>query len=382
MHGLTLVGTTGTTPNRDIAIWSVLSDGTANTSFNTTGKMTIDFGGDDVAASIAFDGGTGDYFVAATTGAIGSRNFALARVNNNGTLDTAFDTDGKRIFDFNGDDVAADLAVQTNGRVVMVGSNFVGNNADFAAIRLTNIGVLDTSFSDDGKMNVTFGSEDTATSVVLDSNNNIIIGGFTNVNLFSTGNDFAVARVTTAGVLDTTFSTDGKTTVDIDQNSLDFAWDVAVYPNTDATNAGRIVVAGHSGSGLDDFAMVRFEVDGRLDNTFSGDGKANISFGISEDFGRAIILDNTGRMYVIGYTNNLDGVTSTAGGNDIGILRLTPTGALDTTFDTDGRKTVDINNSNDQAISAFLDSQFGSDLFIGSTIVNNSSDFAVTRIEE
>ena len=149
-----------------------------------------------------------------------------------------------------------------------------------------------------------------------------------------------------------------------------------------ATNAGRIVVAGHSGSGLDDFAMVRFEVDGRLDNTFSGDGKANISFGISEDFGRAIILDNTGRMYVIGYTNNLDGVTSTAGGNDIGILRLTPTGALDTTFDTDGRKTVDINNSNDQAISAFLDSQFGSDLFIGSTIVNNSSDFAVTRIEE
>lgn len=387
-----IVGTTGTAPNRDIAIWSVLVDGTPNTAFNTTGKMIIDFGGDDVAASIARDtssGGTADLYVAATNGTSPNRNFAIARVNLNGTLDTAFDTDGKQTYDINLDDQANDMVVQPNdGRIVVVGTNFaVAGNADFTVLRATATGALDATFGSggSGKLTFSFGADDIATSVTIDSNNKIIIGGYTNA---PGTNDFAVARLTTAGALDTTFSLDGLNTASFGGD--DRVWDVAVYPSSDVTNAGRIVAVGQwDGNIASDFAAVRFAVDGSLDTTFGsgsfpGTGKFNANFASSTccggiEFARAVSLDSSGRVYITGYTNSIVSGTP-AGGNDIGVMRLTPLGALDTSFDADGKLTVDINTTNDQSSASLIDSR--ADLMIAGTVVNALSDFAVIRIQE
>ena len=86
-------------------------------------------------------------------------DFALARYNTDGSLDTSFSCDGKQITDFAGNtDLANGVAVQSDGRIVVAGSSFSPTTAnDFAVARYNTDGSLDTGFSGDGKQTVPIG---------------------------------------------------------------------------------------------------------------------------------------------------------------------------------------------------------------------------------
>lgn len=368
-----VAGTTSTNGN-DFAVWKVGSTGKSDTTFDTDGKLEIDFAAssDDQAKAIVVDS-TGKIIVAG----ISNNNFALIRLNTNGTLDTTFDTDGKVTTDVGGNDIANGVTIDSGGRIVAAGSAFVGGSANFAVARYNTNGSLDTGFSGDGKIDVTFGSEDLGTSVAIDGNGRIVVGGYTNINNATTGpNDMAVARFTAAGVLDTTFSGDGLQTVDFAND--DRAWAVAVYPNTDVSNGGKVVLAGQWDGGASDFAVARLDSSGNLDATFSGDGKFNATFGAGTfggaEFARAAVIDGSGRLYIGGYTD--------AGANpdNFGLLRLTATGTLDTTFDGDGKAIYDMNATDDEAYGMAINSN--ADLGIAGTAVSGSSDFQMIVIEE
>jgi uncharacterized delta-60 repeat protein len=119
-------------------------------------------------------------------------DFALARFTPNGDLDTTFDGDGKLVTDFAGDmDLAAAIALQPNGKIVVVGNAF-STSSDFALARYNPDGSLDLTFADDGLlMTDNAGIDDYAKGIVLQPNGEIVIAGFTGNR---TDYDFAVLR--------------------------------------------------------------------------------------------------------------------------------------------------------------------------------------------
>jgi uncharacterized delta-60 repeat protein len=188
--------------------------GDLDTSFNATGKLTVNFGGDDHATQAAITP-DGRIVVVGSTTASGGGDYTVARVNANGTLDKSFSEDGLErlgsqdmsfvvggasVVDFGGEEAANDMVRQADGKLVIVGSTSAGEG-NFAIARLNVDGGLDTSFSGDGKQTVDFGGNDAATGVALRTEGKIIVAGEG-----GPGKDMAVTRLNSDGSVDTSFS--------------------------------------------------------------------------------------------------------------------------------------------------------------------------------
>ena len=209
----------------DMAIVRLLPDGTRDTTFNGTGRVTIDFnfpgtGSIDQADSIVVEdsgkillGG-----VAETTS--GSFDFALARLLPNGQLDPSFDADGRATIGFDLGNTNSDLSYQTirqrDGKIVMVGAADTGSgtaNNDFAIARLLPDGSPDPGFGVGGKVVVPFdivtNGADVATGVVEDSVGRLVVVGG---GISSSGTEASslALRLLPDGTLDDGFGNFGK----------------------------------------------------------------------------------------------------------------------------------------------------------------------------
>ena len=92
---------------------------------------------------------------------------------------------------------------------------------------------------------------------------------------------------------------------------------------------GKILVAGNAYNGANyDFALVRCNQDGSLDTSFSGDGKLTTDFGASSDYGQSVTVQSDGKIVVAGFSQS-------GGSSDIGLVRYNADGSLDTTFSGD-----------------------------------------------
>jgi uncharacterized delta-60 repeat protein len=133
--------------NQDFALTRYNHNGSLDTSFGTGGKVTTDSGTvQDQAAALAVQ--TDGKMVAAGTA---SGDFALARYNPDGSPDASFGTGGKVTTDFSGfNDQAQALTVQPDGKLAAAGrAQVTGDNTDFALARYNPDGTLDTSFGAD-----------------------------------------------------------------------------------------------------------------------------------------------------------------------------------------------------------------------------------------
>jgi uncharacterized delta-60 repeat protein len=240
--------------SNDIALARYNSNGLLDTTFDTDGKVTTDFGGlGDVAYAVALQP-DGKIVVAGTSSNDSNNDFALARFNSNGSLDTTFDTDGKVTTEIGGpDDRGKDMTLQLDGKILVAGHAFNGISWDFALLRYNNDGSLDTTFDSDGKVTTDFGnSYDLGDAIALQPDGKIVMAGFSEIG----DGDFALARYNSDGSLDTTFDTDGKVTTDFG-SQYDVGNAVTLQPD------GKIVVVGRSFNGSDnDFALARYESTG------------------------------------------------------------------------------------------------------------------------
>ncbi len=179
-----------------------------------------------------------------------SADFALARYNPNGSLDTSFSGDGRQTTNFGGVDHANGVALQGDGKIVAVGAAGPFGAGDFALARYNPNGSLDPSFSGDGKQTTDFlfGGTDAANGVVLQGNGKVVAAGF--ASGWTTGGDFALARYDSNGSLDTSFSSDGK--VRSSFGGSDGASGVALQAN------GRILAVGSGRDYPRDFALARY----------------------------------------------------------------------------------------------------------------------------
>ena len=163
----------------------------------------------------------------------------MARYNVDGTLDQSFGTGGlvSTGFAVDGDDSANAVALQTDGKIIVVGqvgphfSQAGANDTAFGIVRYNSNGTLDTTFDGDGKVTTDFGTTtDIALAVAVQSNGKIVVAG-------TSGGNFALARYNTDGSLDGAFGAGGKTTTDFG-SSFDSASAVVIQAS------GKIVAAG------------------------------------------------------------------------------------------------------------------------------------------
>jgi uncharacterized delta-60 repeat protein len=272
--------------------------GDLDTTFDGDGKVTTDFAASiDQGFAVALQA-DGKIVAAGVAVVSGMEDFALARYNTNGSLDPTFDGDGKVTTDFAGDfDQAFGLAIQADGKIVAGGRADVSGTFDFALARYNTDGSLDTGFDGDGKVTTDFvsGSFDQAFGLAIQGDGKIVAAGLASV---SGAAQFSLARYNTDGSLDATFDTDGKVTTDFAGDS-DQAFGLAIQADGKSVAVGAAVV-----SGTVDFALARYNTDGSLNTTFSSDGKVTTDFAGMDDVAYGVGIQANGRIVAAGRVNN------------------------------------------------------------------------------
>ena len=197
--------------NFDFALARYESNGAVDITFGTAGLVTTDFGGSvDRAFAMALQP-DGKLVVVGDADA----SFALARYNSNGSLDESFGAGGRVITTFGGSDQAAAVILQPDGKIVVAGQTDTGLSIDFAVVRYMPDGSLDGTFGGGGRVTTNFigNSDDLGSAIALQPDGKIVVGG-------SSEDNFAVVRYTPEGVLDSSFGTEGKVTTNLGGEDL------------------------------------------------------------------------------------------------------------------------------------------------------------------
>jgi len=280
------------------------SNGSLDRSFGNGGIVTTTFPEGSYAFDVALqpDGkiiAAGTVFVDFNPGEMSDTDFALARYNSDGSLDTTFGNGGMVTTDFFGNkDDAFSILIQPDGKIVAVGSaNDPATFYDFAAARYLSNGTIDTTFGVAGKVSTDFGDQnfDRARSAALQADGKIVAAGFA-ISQNGGVQNFAVARYTSNGVLDTTFSRDGKTQIDFG-NCCQSATKVLLQSD------GKIITVGGSNgeSSEDDFLLARLNSRGSLDATFGVGGEVRTSFGDLNGGANGATLQSDGKIVAVGF---------------------------------------------------------------------------------
>ncbi|MEO7676479.1 MAG: hypothetical protein ABIV39_06925, partial [Verrucomicrobiota bacterium] len=278
--------------NHDFALVRYgLNDGVLDTSYDGDGIKTQDVGdrtaqGQDVA--LQSDG----KIVAVGKAFTGSRDVAaISRYNVDGSLDFSFGILGRITLEVGTNGSAATaVAIQPDGKIVVAGWASPSGNRDFMVLRFLTNGLPDNSFDGDGRVTTPIGTgDDAANAIALQADGKIVVAG---ISYNGANNDFAVARYTTNGTPDNSFDGDGKAVTAI-AGSDDQATDVKIQTD------GKIVVAGFAALANVQFALVRYNTNGVLDNSFGSFGRVATDFGVIAE-GFAMTIQTNGRIVVVG----------------------------------------------------------------------------------
>jgi uncharacterized delta-60 repeat protein len=283
-------------------------DGSLDTSFGSEGIVTTSFGDYDIAGGVVVQ--PSGKIVAAggsLTGLGADYDFALARYNDDGSLDTSFGSGGKVTTAIG---FGEDLALQPGGKLVVAGLGYTSINAssDFAVARYNTDGSLDTSFGSDGAVTTDIsgsGSDDLGAAVAILPGARIAVAG-------RSGGDFALALYNADGSLDMGFGSGGTVTTDF--GGYEIAAGVVVQPS------GKLVAGGVACCGVatfSDFALARYNKDGSLDTSFGQGGKTTTDFG-DFDEAHSVAIEPGGKIVAAGYTQK------PAFGNDFALARYLP----------------------------------------------------------
>ena len=340
----------------DFAVARFQKDGDIDGSFGGgDGQQTTEFGGLDSGQDVALRGGK--IVVAGSDGL--NDDFAVVRYRKSGAPDTSFSGDGKQTTGFGEGASGRGVAIQKDGKVVMVG----GVGDDFGIVRYRKGGSLDKSFSQDGRKTTDFGGFDGAEAVAIQDNGRIVVAGSSCVGGgMDCRENTVLARYRANGGLDRSFAGDGMKRVDL--GGQDDARDLALQDN------GGIVVAGRASPSDDaDFVVARLKASGALDRRFGKNGKRRTDFGGDSDVAEGLALQANGRIVLVGSTEATLNV-------DYALARYTAGGRLDDSFGGDGKVTTDIGNAGNAAAAVAFQSRRKFVLTGGIAFAN---DFVVAR---
>ncbi|MFN8595074.1 MAG: Ig-like domain-containing protein [Anaerolineae bacterium] len=320
---------TGTT--KQFALARYTSSGALDLTFGSSGKVSTSIGsGDAIANAIAVQSDGQIILAGSSLNGAAKSVFTLARyISTTGALDPSFGTGGIVTTSLSaGADIAHALAVQNDGKLVVAGEA----NAQFAMARYTITGTLDTTFNGTGFVTTTIvGSNNIAHAVLIQpADGKIILVGEVNPG---SSNDFALVRYNSNGSLDGTFGASGKTVTDFPAGTNDIAYAAALQAD------GKIVAAGSINATGSDFAVARYTSGGLLDSTFGSGGLISTTLGSGADEAHGVVVQGNGKIVVGGW--------STQGTRklDFALARYQTNGALDANFGASGLVTTTLQSS-------------------------------------
>ena len=309
------------------AIARYKSDGSLDTTFNSTGKVTTAVGSsNDIARTATIQADGKIVVVGGSASQPGNDIFALARYNINGSLDTSFGTGGTVTTTIGNASFANSVAIQPDDKIVVAGSAFISATSEFALVRYNTDGSLDTGFGSGGIVTTSTGTSSGVLYVCVQANGKILAAGK------STGystSALILTRYNSDGSLDTTFGNSGIVTT-----STVTIWISNVAVQTD----GKIVAAGYSAPG--GFGLARYNSDGTLDTSF-GTGGIVITSG-TNGIAWDVAVQSDGKIVAAG--DSFIGSTPV-----FALARYNTNGSLDESFNSTGIVTTAIGTINDSA---------------------------------
>jgi uncharacterized delta-60 repeat protein len=313
--------------------------GTLDTTFGGGGKVITEspaFLPMSEARGVAVQS-DGKIVVTGYAGSNNSADFLTVRYNADGSLDTGFGAAGRVITNLSSFDNANAVAIQPDGKIVIAGRTVVNSSFVFAVVRYNANGTLDTSFGTGGSVTTDFNVYNEVNSIALQPDGKIIAFGEASQQQGNLTGSFLMVRYNTNGSLDSTFGTGGKVGTAFGINGAR-GYDVALQPDGKIVGFGITRQSSPSFQGI--FGVVRYNSNGTLDTSFNGTGRATILFENNEaQFGKIalqpdgkIVLASTVRSTLVNELNL----------SRVAVARLLPNGALDTSFDLDGKVTTRI----------------------------------------
>ena len=275
-----------------------------------------------------------------------------------GVLDYSFGTVGKVVTSIgSGSDVIGGAALQPDGKLVVAATAYTGSSGDFAVARYTSSGALDSTFGVAGKITTPVGTgNDVVTSMALQNDGKIIVAGYT---VFSSDSDFAMLRYLPDGNLDTSFGTGGKVITSIGAGT-DYGRAVAFQ------NDGKILFAGRSWNGSTFVpVIVRYHADGSVDSSFGSGGFAITNFVPGE----ALALQSDGKILLAG---------SGAATSTFAAVRYHADGSLDLSFNGTGQAVATVGSSFSYGRCLAVQPD-GKILVGGTSSIGSSENFALAR---
>jgi len=288
------------------------ADGTPDNSFGSGGMAFFPVGGSQDNAWDCTLQSNGKILLTGPVHNGNNYDFGLARLNPDGSLDGGFGSGGRVITQMGAaDDLSWSCTVQSDGNILVAGRSVVGAVPAFALMRYLPNGAPDNSFGADGKVFTPIGGvSDRGRVVVVQPDGKILLGGTSTIG---SSDDFAIVRYNTNGSLDYTFGVNGIVTMAVGTGE-DILWDVLLQSD------GKILASGYGISPVSgyDFAVVRYNTNGSLDQTFGVNGIALTPVGAGSDFGIAVALQSDGKIVMTGATVGVAGY-------DIAVARLKST---------------------------------------------------------
>ena len=268
--------------------------------------------------------------------------FVVKRYQSDGQPDSGFGSGGRAEVPLTAPttETGAAAARGPGGRITVAGGyRCIGNTCGgFALARYLRNGRLDPSFGGDGRVVTTGRGLGGGRALAVYPNGATIVGGG------SAGDDFALARFTPSGELDTTFGDQGAVFT-----TAHSPGERSVLNGLALQRDGRIVSAGYA-SGCPDLCIVvaRYLRNGELDQSFAGDGLVRVQVrGTRGDTANAVAIQRDGRVVTVG-----------GGYGAYVVARFKPNGRLDRSFGGDGtvvtpHKTQFSGAGGDQSITDF-----------------------------
>lgn len=328
---IVVVGRTWQRHSNDLVVVRYTADGNLDASFGKEGKVINDLsaGYDEASALVIQADGK------LVVGGLATDGIALVRYNPDGTADFGFNSHVMVTRSRVGRIVVHALALQSDGKIVAVGrsADNKGLNSEFVLARYNSDGSLNPSFGAGGTVTTQIGTVDTASDVALQADGKLVVVG-TSFNGRSV--DFAMVRYHPDGTLDSSFGTGGKVTSDYCAHTVESAqplgtgaisgggWRVQLQPD------GKLVVAGNPSSVLcHGFVVRRYNPDGSLDSSFGTNGQVTTTIVTNDGYAYALAIQVDSKIVVAG--------TSTGG---FAVVRYNPDGSLDPTFGSGGKVTT------------------------------------------
>lgn len=379
---------------RDLNVARFNTNGSLDSSFDEDGRLTTSFGIDDIAKSITIQD-NGNIIVISVSD---EHLLSLSAFNTVGTPDITYNGNGRLSYSIEGYQGAV---IQNDGKIVMADYSFsLGGSYIF---RLNTDGTIDGTF------NSTTFSDVGIQTISLQHDGKVLIAGYTQIGSPS----FFLERFNSDGSADDAFGTDGIVTTDFSSGG-------SVPTSVTIGNNGKIVLTGYTlASGKFIYTIARYDTDGNLDKTLSGDGiqitplgddattmyltsaqsnekflvaytdnnnfavtRFNSNGSFDDTFGghgmlnEGIVMGSTlylasalqpdGKLVTAGYTFN-------GKNNDFALARYNTDGSLDATFSNDGKQVTDVMKANDTAYAVLIQNN-GKIIVAGSAIARYRSD--------